>query len=64
MSYTSGRDENMEQHKADLLDEIEVMKQLGKHQNIVSLIGASTKKEPVLLVMEYMPYGNLQAFLR
>ena len=50
--------------KEDLLREIEFMKKLGPHPNIVGLIKASTLNDPVAIVMEYMPYGNLQTFLR
>ena len=40
-----------------------MMKMLGHHEDIVSFVGAYTLREPLMLVMEYMPYGNLQYFL-
>ena len=40
------------------------MKQIGYHANIVALVGACTICDPIALIMEYMPYGNLQAFLQ
>ncbi|KAL4237986.1 hypothetical protein ACF0H5_002697 [Mactra antiquata] len=51
-------------YKEDLLAEINLMKRLGSHPNIVSIIGACTLVEPICLVMEYVPYGNLQNFLK
>ncbi|WAR20015.1 FGFR2-like protein, partial [Mya arenaria] len=51
-------------YKEDLLAEISLMKRIGSHPNIVSMIGACTMTEPICLVMEYAPYGNLQNFLK
>lgn len=51
-------------YKEDLLAEINLMKRIGSHPNIVSMIGACTIVEPIALVMEYIPYGNLQNFLK
>ncbi|XP_053406432.1 ephrin type-A receptor 2-like [Mercenaria mercenaria] len=51
-------------YKEDLLAEIALMKRLGSHPNIVSMVGACTLVEPICLVMEYVPYGNLQNFLK
>lgn len=51
-------------YKEDLLAEINLMKRLGSHPNIVSMIGACTLTEPIALIMEYVPYGNLQNFLK
>ena len=51
-------------YQEDLLAEINLMKRIGSHPNIVCLIGACTMSEPIALVMEYVPYGNLQNFLK
>lgn len=51
-------------YKEDLLAEINLMKKIGSHPNIVSMSGACTLSEPIALVMEYVPYGNLQNFLK
>ncbi|ESN95228.1 hypothetical protein HELRODRAFT_87050 [Helobdella robusta] len=51
-------------YREDLLREIALLKSIGIHPCIVSMLGASTVKEPIALVMEYMPYGNLLEFLR
>lgn len=58
------KDDVEDYYRDDLRREVNLMKQIGKHPNIVSMIGACTLKEPLALVMEYMPYGNLQNFLR
>ncbi|KAK3772749.1 hypothetical protein RRG08_013442 [Elysia crispata] len=51
-------------YKEDLVAEINLMKRIGNHPNIVGLIGACTLNEPIALVMEYVPYGNLHNFLK
>ncbi|ESO93545.1 hypothetical protein LOTGIDRAFT_119146 [Lottia gigantea] len=51
-------------YKEDLVAEISLMKRIGHHPNIVSMIGACTISEPVALIMEFIPHGNLQTFLK
>lgn len=48
----------------DLVSELEVMKLIGHHLNIVSLVGACTQGGPLLVVVEYAPNGNLRSYLR
>ncbi|XP_027196302.2 tyrosine kinase receptor Cad96Ca-like [Dermatophagoides pteronyssinus] len=52
-----------DKEKRDLLDELEVMKILDPHPNVVTLIGCCTERDPVYLIMEYVPYGKLQKYL-
>ena len=40
-----------------------MMKTIGYHKNIVNLVGCSTKREQLCLVVEYMPYGDLTELL-
>ena len=50
--------------KEEFLHEIEQMKLLGAHQNIVSLVGCCTLQEHKFLVIEYVPFGDLLQWLR
>ncbi|XP_046849915.1 fibroblast growth factor receptor 4-like [Xenia sp. Carnegie-2017] len=49
---------------ADLVSELEVMKKIGRHKNIINLIGCCTQNGPPLVVVEYAPHGNLREYLR
>ncbi|CAH1794381.1 unnamed protein product [Owenia fusiformis] len=52
-------------YKDDLMSEIEMLKKLGSHPNIVQFIGACTIYDPIIaMVIEYVPHGNLQQFLK
>ncbi|KAI5743423.1 hypothetical protein M8J77_018054 [Diaphorina citri] len=53
-----------ERERLDLLQELTVMKTLDPHPNVVRLLGCCTEKEPFFVIMEYVPYGKLQSFLR
>lgn len=53
-----------QKEKEDLLEELEVMKMLEPHPNVVTLIGCCAEQDPVLLIMEYIPNGTLQSYLR
>ncbi|CAL8348592.1 unnamed protein product [Gadus morhua 'NCC'] len=47
----------------ELLKEAALMKEV-KHPNLVQLLGVCTLETPFSIVMEYMPNGNLQDYLR
>ncbi|XP_068685633.1 proto-oncogene tyrosine-protein kinase receptor Ret-like isoform X2 [Montipora foliosa] len=53
-----------ESDKKDLLSELEVMKTLKPHPHVIKLIGCVTQSEPVLVLIEYVPYGDLLGYLR
>ena len=57
-------DNPSEDQKQEFLREIEQMKLLGAHQNIVSLVGCCTLQEHKFLVIEYVPFGDLLQWLR
>lgn len=48
----------------DLVSEMEMMKIIGKHMNIINLLGACTQGGPLYVVVEFAPHGNLRDFLR
>jgi serine/threonine protein kinase len=53
-----------DKERSDLVQELQVMKMLEPHPNVVRLLGCCTEKEPVFVIMEYVPHGKLQSFLR
>ncbi|XP_017107727.2 uncharacterized protein Tie [Drosophila bipectinata] len=47
-----------------LKDEANIMRKLGSHQNVVTLLGACVESEPHMLIMEYAMRGRLLSLLR
>ncbi|KAL9980676.1 hypothetical protein ACROYT_G009289 [Oculina patagonica] len=47
----------------DFLGEINLMKAVGSHKNIVSLIGCCIKSSPIFLVVEFASKGDLLSYL-
>ncbi|XP_016980535.1 tyrosine kinase receptor Cad96Ca [Drosophila rhopaloa] len=50
--------------RKDLLSELEVMKSLEPHINVVHLLGCCTDKDPTFVILEYVNRGKLQTYLR
>ncbi|KAH8363365.1 hypothetical protein KR084_009073 [Drosophila pseudotakahashii] len=50
--------------RKDLLSELEVMKSLEPHINVVRLLGCCTDKDPTFVILEYVNRGKLQTYLR
>ena len=48
----------------DFIEEITLMKAVGSHKNIVSLIGCCTKSTPNFLIVEFAAKGDLLSYLR
>ncbi|XP_028415315.1 uncharacterized protein LOC114538353 isoform X3 [Dendronephthya gigantea] len=48
----------------DFLREIQLMKDLGKHENVIQMYGCCTSCRPICLVLEYASGGNLINYLR
>ncbi|XP_075223226.1 fibroblast growth factor receptor homolog 1-like isoform X2 [Lycorma delicatula] len=48
----------------DLVSEMEMMKMIGKHRNIINLLGCCTQGGPLYVIVEFAPHGNLRDFLR
>lgn len=49
---------------ASLVHEMEVMKMIGKHINIINLLGCCSQGGPLHVIVEYARYGNLKDFLK
>ncbi|XP_077862813.1 fibroblast growth factor receptor 2-like [Saccoglossus kowalevskii] len=54
----------IEDERITLLNDVDMMKSLGSHPNVVDLLGYCTIDDPILLIFEYMPNGNLQKRLQ
>ena len=46
------------------LEEIELMKAIGTHPNVVRMLGCWVHSDPIFLLLEYVPYGDLLHWLR
>ncbi|CAL8386696.1 unnamed protein product [Boreogadus saida] len=53
-----------ERDLCDLASEMEMMKMIGRHKNIINLLGACTQEGPLYVVVEYASRGNLRDYLR
>ncbi|XP_065676991.1 fibroblast growth factor receptor-like isoform X3 [Hydra vulgaris] len=53
-----------EQDLKDFISEIEVMKSIGKHINILNLLAVSSQQGKLYIVVEYCRHGNLRSFLK
>ena len=55
------------QEMIDLVSEMDMMKMIGRHDNvinIINLLGVCTQDGPLYVVVEYAEHGNLRDFLR
>ncbi|EPY74694.1 fibroblast growth factor receptor 2 isoform 13 [Camelus ferus] len=57
-------DDATEKDLSDLVSEMEMMKMIGKHKNIINLLGACTQDGPLYVIVEYASKGNLREYLR
>ena len=48
----------------DLVSEMDMMKVIGRHINIINLLGVCTQDGPLFVIVEYAEHGNLRDFLR
>lgn len=58
------KDGHTDSEMANLVSEMEVMKTIGKHINIINLLGCCTQDGPLQVIVEYAAHGNLRDFLR
>ncbi|XP_065203145.1 fibroblast growth factor receptor homolog 1-like [Planococcus citri] len=57
------KDNHTDSDMIDLVSEMEVLKVLGNHPNILRLLGCCSQGGPLLLITEYADNGNLKHFL-
>lgn len=53
-----------DEHMIDLVSEMEVMKVIGRHINIINLLGCCTQDGTLYVIVEYASNGNLRDYLR
>ncbi|XP_066024500.1 uncharacterized protein [Pocillopora verrucosa] len=53
-----------ESDKRDLMKELDTMKQLKPHPYVIKLLGCVTESEQLLVLIEYVPFGDLLGYLR
>nr|AAF05312.1 fibroblast growth factor receptor 1-IIIb [Mus musculus] len=53
-----------EKDLSDLISEMEMMKMIGKHKNIINLLEACTQDGPLYVIVEYASKGNLREYLQ
>nr|Q91743.1 RecName: Full=Fibroblast growth factor receptor 4; Short=FGFR-4; Flags: Precursor [Xenopus laevis]CAA61930.1 FGF receptor 4 [Xenopus laevis] len=58
------KDNGTDKDLSDLISEMELMKVIGKHKNIINLLGVCTQEGPLFVIVEYASKGNLREFLR
>ena len=58
------KDEHTDADVISLVREMEVMKMIGNHINILNLLGCCTQNGPLWVIVEYAAHGNLKDFLK
>ncbi|KAL9955870.1 hypothetical protein ACROYT_G037263 [Oculina patagonica] len=58
------KDNNDQQQRLALIKELETLIRVGRHPNIVSLVGACTFEEPLCVIIEFVFGGSLDNLLR
>ncbi|EJW83375.1 protein kinase domain-containing protein, partial [Wuchereria bancrofti] len=53
-----------ENEKREFLAEMDIMKQVGRHPNIVAMYGCCTEPNHQCMIMEYVPFGDLKHYLQ
>lgn len=51
------------EERDEFLEEICMLKRVGQHPNVVSLLACVTLQEDLCMVMEYIPCGDLRKYL-
>ncbi|KAJ7305198.1 hypothetical protein JRQ81_011106 [Phrynocephalus forsythii] len=64
MNWSTTFPDATEKDLSDLISEMEMMKMIGKHKNIINLLGACTQDGPLYVIVEYASKGNLREYLQ
>ena len=64
MKFLYTLDSDSEVARKDLNAELNMLKLLPKHPNVVAFLGCCTLSEPPLIIVEYCAHGDLQGLLR
>ncbi|XP_078582755.1 uncharacterized protein LOC144865706 [Branchiostoma floridae x Branchiostoma japonicum] len=54
----------LDSDRKDLLGELDILVTVGRHDNVISLVGACTIDNPLCVVVEYAPNGSLKDWLK
>ncbi|KAE9417915.1 hypothetical protein Angca_003256 [Angiostrongylus cantonensis] len=54
----------IDEEREEFLREMDIMKQVGRHPNIVTMYGLCEEKNFQCMVMEYVPFGDLKHYLQ
>ena len=59
-------DNSSAEEKEVFMDEIQVMKRVsdGNNPHVLKMLGCVTTTNPMMLVLQFVPHGNLKAYLR
>ncbi|KAJ8282744.1 hypothetical protein COCON_G00052630 [Conger conger] len=58
------KDDASDKDLADLVSEMELMKVMDKHKNIINLLGVCTQNGPLYVLVEFASKGSLRDYLR
>ncbi|XP_065666186.1 fibroblast growth factor receptor 1 isoform X3 [Hydra vulgaris] len=58
------RDHSNEAAKKDLLAELNLLKMIPEHENVIRLLGCCTRQDPLYVIVEFCANGDLQGLLR
>ncbi|KAL1456759.1 hypothetical protein WDU94_001462 [Cyamophila willieti] len=58
------KEDHTEADLIDLISEMEVLKMIGKHINILNLLGVCTQNGPLCVIVDFAVHNNLREFLR
>lgn len=58
------KEDATDREMSDLMVEMEMMKIIRGHKNIINLLGCCTQSGPLYVIVEFAPHGNLRDFLR